>query len=403
MRFLHTSDWHVGRVLRGRPRLDEQAAVLAELVAHARDQAADAVLVCGDVYDSSTPSAQAQRLVVQTLLALRGTGAQVVVLAGNHDHAATFDAYRPLMDVAGITVVGTPRRADRGGVVTFRAASTGEQVRVAVLPFLSQRFAVRAVDLVQGTPAEHGARYDELVRGVIGSLTAGFAPDAVNVVMAHLTVTGAVTGAGGERPAHTIFEYHVPAVAFPADAHYVALGHLHRRQQVPAACPVHYCGAPYAVDFGEQDNTHVTLLVEATPTTPARVTELPMRAGRRLRTVAGTVEELAEAAAGFGDDYLRVDVTEPYRAGLTDEVRQVLPNALVVRIDPRFADPVHRPAAGRSAARTPAELFADFCAERGIADPRLERLFATLSESLHEDDPEDDPDDPAPVRDRART
>ena len=72
--------------------------------------------------------------------------------------------------------------------------------------------------------------------------------------MAHLTVTGGDFG-GGERAAQSIFEYHVPATRFPADAHYVALGHLHRRQKLPAPCPVHYSGAPLAVDFGEQDNT----------------------------------------------------------------------------------------------------------------------------------------------------
>ena len=173
--------------------------------------------------------------------------------------------------------------------------------------------------------------------------------------MAHLTVLGGTFG-GGERAAQSIFEYSVPAAVFPPDAHYVALGHLHRRQALAAPVPVHYCGAPLAVDFGEQDNTNVVLLVEATPTTPARVTDIPITAGRRLRTVHGTVAELAGCAATVGDDLLRVWVRERARAGLREEVTELLPNALEVRIDPEFAAPVagvpaERPAPARTAAR----------------------------------------------------
>ncbi len=274
--------------------------------------------------------------MVGALLALQQTGAEVIAIAGNHDHPATFDAYRPLMKVAGITLVGTVREPDNGGVVSFTARSTGERVNVAVLPFVSQRYAVRAAQLVASTPAENSGAYDELVREVLASLTAGFTADAVNVVMAHLTVTGGTLG-GGERAAQSIFEYHVPASAFPPEAHYVALGHLHRKQRLPASCPVVYSGAPFAVDFGEQDNTPVVCLVEMTPTTPARITDIPITAGRRLRTVSGTVAEIVGRADELGDDYLRVYVREPARAGLREDITDALPNALEVRIDPEFA------------------------------------------------------------------
>ena len=144
MKLLHTSDWHIGKTLKGRSRLDEQRDVLAEIVAVARREPLDAVLIAGDLYDSSAPSAAAQQLVVRALLGLRQTGAEVIAIAGNHDHPATFDAYRPLMEVAGITLVGTVREPANGGVVSFTARTTGEPVNVAVLPFVSQRYAVRA-------------------------------------------------------------------------------------------------------------------------------------------------------------------------------------------------------------------------------------------------------------------
>ena len=382
MKLLHTSDWHIGKTLKGRSRLDEQREVLAEIIAVARREPLDAVLIAGDLYDSSAPSAAAQQMVVRALLALRQTGAEVIAIAGNHDHPATFDAYRPLMEVGGITLVGTVREPVNGGAVSFTARTTGEPVNVAVLPFLSQRYAVRAAQLVASTPAENSGAYDELVREVLASLSAGFTPDAVNVIMAHLTVTGGTLG-GGERAAQSIFEYHLPASAFPPEAHYVALGHLHRKQRLPAACPVVYSGAPFAVDFGEQDNTPVVCLVEATPTTPARITDIPITAGRRLRTVSGTVAEIVARADELADDYLRVYVREPARAGLREDITDALPNALEVRIDPEFATAANPqgPAIDRTE-HSPAELFAEYCSFVGVADERVRSLFDELHDEL---------------------
>ena len=384
MRFMHTADWHVGKVLKGRDRLDEQREVLAEIAAIAEQHQVDAVLVAGDVYDSGAPSAQAQKLVIQTLLRLRRAGAEVIVIAGNHDHGGTFEAYRPLMGEVGITLVGQTRPPDQGGVVRFRARSGGEDVQVAVIPFLTQRYAVRAAELVSQAPSENVRAYDEMIRQVADTLTAGFGGDTVNLVMAHLTCIGGVFG-GGERSAQSIFEYSVPAGIFPVSAHYVALGHLHRRQSLPAPCPVHYSGSPIAVDFGEQDNTSVVCLVEASPSVPARVTDVPVTSGRRLRTVRGTLPELEARAASFGEDYLRVWLREPARAGLRDDTAAVLPNALEVRIDPELAAP-SSPGRPDPAAltRTPGQLFADYCAAQPVPvrDERVAALFAQLHDEV---------------------
>ena len=381
MKFLHTADWHVGKTLKGRDRLDEQRAVLAEIAAVAEANQVDAVLVAGDVYDLSAPSAPAQQLVVQTLLRMRQAGAEVIVIAGNHDHGPTFEAYRPLMGEVGITLVGQYKSPDKGGVVRFTARSDGAPAQVAVLPFLSQRYAVRAAEIVANSPSQNVRAYDEQLRQVIASLTGGFHGDTVNLAMSHLTCVGGKLG-GGERSAQSIFEYSVPAAIFPVTAHYVALGHLHRRQSLPAPAPVHYSGAPLAVDFGEQDNTSVVCLVEAAPGIPARVTDVPVASGRRLRTVHGTLAELESQAqaGGFGDDYLRVYLREPSRAGLRDNTVAILPNALEVRIDPEFAP--QATAAGKGGgqeprtARTPEQLFADYCATRDVSDPRVAALFA---------------------------
>jgi exonuclease SbcD len=144
-----------------------------------------------------------------------------------------------------------------------------------------------------------------------------------------------------------------------------------------------YSGAPLAVDFGEQDNTSVVCLVEAAPGIPARITDIPVTAGRRLRTVHGTLAQLEAQADSFGEDYLRVYLQEPTRAGLRDDTVAVLPNALEVRIDPEFAAPL-RPERSQAArgARTPGQLFADYCATRNVEDPRVAALFGELHDEV---------------------
>jgi exonuclease SbcD len=381
MRFLHTADWHVGKTLKGRSRLAEQEQVLREIVTIARAHEVDAVLVAGDLYDTAAPTADAQKLVNRTLLGLAKDGVEVIAIAGNHDHAATIDAYRGFAKAAGITLVGTVRTAGNGGLVEFTARSTGERATLAVLPFLSTRYAVRAAELLAGTPAQHTSAYDQQLRDILGKLTAGFRDDAVNLVMAHLTVLDGRMG-GGERAAQSIFEYAVPAGIFPVDAHYVALGHLHRRQTVAASCPVQYSGAPLAVDFGEQENTPVVCVVDAAPGTPAAVTDVPIQAGRRLRTLRGTVAELSVLGEMVGDDFLRVWVREPARAGLREEVTALLPNALEVRIDPEFAAPLAATRPSPEPGRTPVELFGEYLGSRGVADQRVAELFRTLHERI---------------------
>lgn len=381
MKLLHTSDWHVGKTLKGRSRIEEQRDVLDEIVSVAEQHTVDAILIAGDIYENSAPTADAQRIVVRTLKRLADAGIEVIAIAGNHDHAATFEAYRPLMDHAGIRLFGHVRSAAKGGAYRFRARSTGEEAVVAVLPFLSQRYAVRAAQVIANTPAENVGDYDQMVRDVLADLTSGFGADTVNIVMAHLTCTGGLFG-GGERAAQSIMEYHVPAMIFPHDAHYVALGHLHRRQRIPATPPVHYSGSPFAVDFGEQANLNVVCLVEVTSARPAQVTDMPITSGRRLRTVTGTVAEILADPAAYGEDFLRIWVRQASYAGMRDELLEALPNALEIRIDPEFSAVLHRPTKRDHATKSPAELFADYCAETGVADPRINTLFDALHDEL---------------------
>ncbi|MEW2374870.1 exonuclease SbcCD subunit D [Micromonospora sp. NPDC047812] len=381
MKILHTSDWHVGKVLKGQSRAEEHKRVLAGVIDVARAEAPDLVIVAGDLYDTAAPSPEATRLVTRALTALRRTGADVVAIGGNHDNGQALDALRPWAEAAGITLRGGVRDNPDEHVIDGTTAG-GERWRLAALPFLSQRYAIRAVEMYELTAAETTQTYADHLGRVLGRLTESFTePDRVHLVTAHLTVVGATTG-GGERDAHTVLGYAVPATVFPGTAHYVALGHLHRSQRVQGPCPIRYSGSPLAVDFGEQENVPSVTVVEVTATTAAQIREVPVTAATTLRTVRGTLAQLAETQVP-DDAWLRVYVREQPRAGLREEVQELLPSALEIRIDPEL---VPAPGSGarvaQRAGRSPRQLFADYLDSRGHTDDGVRELFDELFEEV---------------------
>jgi len=374
MRILHTSDWHVGKVLKGQSRMDEHVAVLKQVVDIARSERPDLVLVAGDLFDTAAPTPDATRVVTRALSALRGAGADVVAIAGNHDNGAALDALRGWADAAGITLRGSVRDRAADHLIHGRTAG-GEDWRLVALPFLSQRYAVRATEMFALSAAEANQTYADHVGRLVAALTADFDGNAVNLITAHLTVVGGVLG-GGERDAHTIQSYAVPATVFPTGAHYVALGHLHRRQSVLGPCPVHYSGAPLAIDFGEEENTPSVTVVEVTATTAAKTRDVPITSATPLRTIRGTLDELSTVDAG--NAWLRVYVSEKPRAGLREAVQELLPRALEVRVDPALLADEEAPHRAQRSGRAPRDLFADYLTSKGHADSAVVALFDRL-------------------------
>lgn len=350
--------------------------MLAGIAEVAADEAVDLVLVAGDLFDVSAPSAESERIVYEALLNLANV-APVVVVAGNHDHPRRLEAVAPLLELGRVTVVALPKRADEGGIVRFPDLDA----RVALLPFLSQRAIVNVDDLMALDPDQHDGKYAGRLGAIIAKLTDEMPTDQVNIFCSHLTVHGGVMG-GGERTAH-VFPYAIAAQMFPGSLSYVALGHLHRLQKVPAAAPVWYSGSPMQLDFGEVDDTKGVLVVEAEPGLPATVREVPLAAGRRLIRLRGTLEQIESFAGTTDDAYLKIELDEPARAGLADEVRDLFPCAVDVVLAAQ-AEGRSRPRVAPRLGRAAPELFREYLEYRNLDDGRLGALFDALLEETYE-------------------
>lgn len=369
VKILHTSDWHVGRRIRGRDRSVEHRAVLAEISGIADGEGVDLTVISGDVFDTGSPTPTSEQIVFEALGNLAST-APVLVVAGNHDNPRRLDAIAPFLEMANITVVGAPAGPDGGGVARFEDLG----VVVGLLPFVSQRSIVKAVDLMGSDPDHHAAKYEDRVKMLVETLTADMTTDTVNILVSHLTVHGADLG-GGERRAH-IFGYAVPTSVFPSHLSYVALGHLHRQQKMPHAGAVWYSGSPLQLDFGEGNDRKGVLVVKASPGQPSKVESIPLDAGMRLVVRRGSLEEVIAQGPVADDEYVRVVLEEKSRVGLADDVRSGIGDVVEIALQ-TLEQPAEREVTPRRDME-PVAAFAAYLGQKGVEDKRLEDLFAEL-------------------------
>lgn len=298
MRILHTSDWHLGKTLEGRSRQEEQEKFLDELCNLTKDQQIDLVLIAGDIFDSVNPPAAAEELYYDALDRLAAGGKRAVaVIAGNHDSPERLCAAEPLANRHGITLCGLPsellkpasfvapnrvHRTEAGnGWIKIHIPSCSHTAVIALLPYPSE---ARLNEVLSQSFDDGILReaYANRVKHVFAGLSAKFDPSSVNLAVSHLYVRGGVES-DSERQIQVGGAYTVDPESLPLGAHYVALGHLHRPQDVKGSpVPARYSGSPLAYSFSEVGYTKSVTVIEAFPGQAAAITELYLSSGYPL-------------------------------------------------------------------------------------------------------------------------
>jgi DNA repair protein SbcD/Mre11 len=345
VKFLHTSDWHIGRTIRGQSRLAEHEGALQQVLAHAREHSVDCLIVAGDVFDTSAPAPESEALAYRFFGELFGAGIPAVVIAGNHDHPKRLDAVAPLLGSLRIQARGVARGPADGALIDVQSRDGREKATVAALPWLNERDVVDFAQLQEevGAPL---LQYSERVRAALRGLASHFDPSAVSVSVAHLLVDDAMVGpGGGERELHMAMGiYGVQPDALPTAAQYVALGHVHRNQEVRCGTKAAYSGSLLQLDFGERTQEKYVNLVEVHARQPAQVTRLPITAGRKLVDIGSpargvNLNDLSRYAEQNDDSWFRVfvDLDTPV-ANLSQMVRAELSSAVHVERAKGYAE-----------------------------------------------------------------
>ena len=263
MRFIHTSDWHLGRSLHGADLTEHQASFLDWLLEASTGLAADAIVVSGDIYDRAVPSLDAVRLLDQALAGFARAGIPVVLISGNHDSAVRLGFGSGLSEQAGVHLRTAVRDLSRPVLIPDAAGHGGHAGPVAIygIPYLLPDAVMN--DL--GAERSHESVLSAAMSRVLADASARGV--SRTVVAAHAFVTGG-EASDSERDLRVGGIGDVPAGVF-AGASYVALGHLHGPQRINDA--VHYSGSPLHLSFSEkfqQKSVTAVTIGESTPTLP---------------------------------------------------------------------------------------------------------------------------------------
>lgn len=321
MKLIHLSDLHLGKRVNEFPMLEDQEYILAKIVNIVDEVQPQAVLIAGDIYDKSVPSAEAVMLFDSFLRKLAKRKLQVFIISGNHDSAERIAFGATLMDQSGIHM--SP--VYDGTITPVTLEDANGSVCIYMLPFIKPAHVRRYYE-------EEGIEsYTDALRVAISHMD--IAPANRNILVTHQFVTGAsrsesedISVGGTDNVDASVFE--------PFD--YVALGHIHGPQRI-GRDTIRYCGTPLKYSFSEKDHVKSVTVVDMPQKGTTTITTVPLIPKHNLRELKGTYDQLTLRSNYEGtatDDYLHIILTDeddvPDAMG---RLRTIYPNLMKLEYD----------------------------------------------------------------------
>ena len=375
MKFIHLSDLHLGKRLNDFSLIEDQKYILDRIIHIIEDEAPNGVLIAGDVYDKTVPTAEAIRLFDDFLTELSKKSIPAFIISGNHDSAERMSFGARLMGSSGIHISGVYE----GNIAPHILTDNEGEVRIYLLPFFKPAVARR----FHGEDVES---YTDAMRMAIEGMNID--TSVRNVLIAHQLVTGSsrsdseeISVGGTDDVALSVFD----------DFDYVALGHLHRPQNCTTE-RVRYCGTPLKYSFSEVDDVKSVTVVEMVKKGALAIRTIPLAPLRDMVEIKGKYDEIMKKSFYDGttlrEDYLRIILTD--EEDIPDAIgrlRTVYHNVMRLDYDnvrTRARAEVEIPVDNRS----PVELFADFYTMQNgkpMSEEQSE-LISKLAENIWEEE-----------------
>jgi len=348
MKFIHLSDLHIGKRVNEISMIEDQEYILLEILGIIDAQQPDAVLIAGDIYDKSVPSAEAVTLLDDFLCRLAARKIPALIISGNHDSPERLSFGGRLMEGAGIHV--SPVYS--GEVKPVKLTDEYGEVNFYLLPF------IKPAHVKRWYPDEGIESYTDACRVAIEKM--GVDESKRNVLLTHQFVTGAATCESEELSVGD--SDNVDASVFEA-FDYVALGHIHGPQNITSP-KIRYCGTPLKYSFSEADHFKSVTVVKLGEKGEMHIDTVPLTPKRDMRRIRGSFAEITDKAFYVNtaaDDYLHIVLTDeediPEASG---RLRVIYPNFMKISYDnartrtDRVID-----AAENVQKKTPLELFGE--------------------------------------------
>lgn len=304
MRFLHTSDWHLGQKFLHRDRTQEHQLALDWLQQIIENQQIGCLIIAGDIFDIGNPPNYARRMYYRFLTCLLDTCCQhIIIIGGNHDSPAMLNAPKELLESLNMHVIGTTTGNLEDEIIELRDGEENLQAVVAAIPFLRDK------DLRSSISGETG---DDRIKAIRAGIRAHY--DAIGetiekyrsakvplLAVGHLYVKGSY--AAEERANIYIGDKeNIEAAQFPDLFDYVALGHIHRAQAFKGYEKVQYSGSLIPLSFSETKDEKIVKVVELNKDR-LKVKDIPVPQFRRLKTIKMNFEDTKKRLLKLHEDY----------------------------------------------------------------------------------------------------
>lgn len=377
MRFIHLSDLHLGKRVNEYSMLEDQRYILEQILRIVESEAPDGVLLAGDLYDRTVPSAEAVEVCDDFLCRLARLNVPVFLISGNHDSPERLAFLGRLLARSGVHV--SP--VYDGTLTPITLTDEFGPVDVVLLPFL------KPVQVRRFFPEEDISTYTDAVIAALRVLPRN--DGRRRVLVAHQFVTGAARSDSEELSVGGA--ENVDERAFDG-FDYVALGHLHGPQNV-AGTRIRYCGTPLKYSFSEARHHKSVTVVELGAQGELTLRLLPLSPLRDLRELRGTYAELTQPSfyenTTFPEDYTHITLTD--EEDIPDAVmslRRIYHNLMKLDYDNRRTRAVPALEASAAPSRTPLELFSDLYRQQNGQDMSEEQrsFVASLFEAIEEED-----------------
>ncbi|WP_241622338.1 exonuclease subunit SbcD [Rosenbergiella australiborealis] len=301
MKIIHTSDWHLGQFFYTRSRAPEHQAFLQWLTTFVIEQHVDAIIVAGDIFDTATPASYARELLNQFIVSLQETGCHLYLLAGNHDSVATLNESKALVACLHthiITGISEERAAPSSTLFPLKNAQGKTCALLCAIPYLRPRDIQisqagltgreKQQDLLQSITNYYQDQYQQAL-----DYQKHYQLDNLPIIATgHLTALG-VTKSDSVRDIYIGTLEAFPASAFPP-ADYIALGHIHRGQNINGDTLIRYCGSPIPLSFDELGSAKSITLITLTDGEPLRLTTHDIPCFQPMQMLKGSLAELKE-------------------------------------------------------------------------------------------------------------
>ena len=368
MRFLHTADLHLGKQMNDLSLLPDQAFILQQILSIAQSEQVDAVLIAGDVYQRSSPQAEALALFDSFVSQLASLGKKVFVISGNHDSTLRVSYFASLVKSSGVYV----SEAFDGTLQSVALNDRDGEIRVWMLPFL------RPSQVKRKLPEEKISTYQDAVEAVLRQAPIDL--NKRNVLLCHQFITGSETSDSEERAVGGLDN--IDATVFDA-FDYVALGHIHKPQKV-LRDTLRYAGSPLKYSFSEASHHKSVAVVDMCEKGDVTVRTVPLYPLHDVRLIEGKMDELMDMP--YSEDYLWVTVHDelpPPDARMTLSVN--FPNMMKFSIvNSRTKEDIDVLATEAMENKSVTELFSDFYRLQNRDQVPGEEHMRTLEKALKE-------------------